>query len=140
MHYYALQIFLLLYCRHSSSSSLSYASSARSSCLTIQRLHIPLINLYSKPRLNSGRTAAARRIYRGDAGFSPLFARSKKYGNLILFRYLEFPPNHLIDDSDVTLDYLHDLCGDVLIDVVWNRKAILTIFAEFYGGVHGLEK
>ena len=36
-----LQIFHFLYCKHFSSSSLSYASSARSSCLTIQRLHIP---------------------------------------------------------------------------------------------------
>ena len=81
MHY-ALQIFHFLYCRHSSSSSLSYASSARSSCLTIQRVHMLIRTLYSKPCLNSGRTAAARRICRADAGFSPLFARSKKYGNL----------------------------------------------------------
>ena len=58
----------------------------------------------------------------------------------ILFRYLEFPPNHLIYDPDVTLDYLHDLRRDVLIDVVWNWKAILTILAKLHGGVYGLEK
>ena len=53
---------------------------------------------------------------------------------------LKFPPNHLIDDSYVALNYLHDFCGDVLIDIVWNWKTILTIFAEFHGGVYGLEK
>ena len=53
---------------------------------------------------------------------------------------LKLPPNHLIDDPDVALDYLHDFRGDVFIYVVRNRKAILTILAKFHSCIYGLEK
>ena len=50
------------------------------------------------------------------------------------------PPHHLVDDDDVGLDDLHDLGGDILIHIVGDGKTVVALFAEFYGGIDGLEK
>ena len=50
------------------------------------------------------------------------------------------PPYHLVDNADVGLDDLHDLGGDILIYIVGDGKTVVALFAEFYGGIDGLEK
>lgn len=59
-----------------------------------------------------------------------------------LLRHLQllFSPNHLVDDADVGLDDLHDLGGDILLDVVWNRDAVVAVAAEGDCCVNCLEK
>lgn len=39
----------------------------------------------------------------------------------------ELPPNHLINHAHVALDYLHDFRADILVGVVWNWCAVVTI-------------
>ena len=53
---------------------------------------------------------------------------------------LKLSPDHLVDDADVGLDDLDDLCGDVLIGVVRNRDSVLAVTAELHGGIDCLEK
>ena len=50
------------------------------------------------------------------------------------------PPNHLVDDAGVGLDDLDDFGGDVLVHVVGDGDAVLSIAAEFHGGVNGLKE
>lgn len=54
--------------------------------------------------------------------------------------FLVFPPDHLIDNSDITLDDLDDFGGDVLVGVVGDREAVEAVTAEFHSGVDGLEE
>ncbi len=51
-----------------------------------------------------------------------------------------FTPNHFVDDSDVRLDDLNDLRGDVFFDVVGNGDAVVTVLVHGDGGVDGLEQ
>ena len=53
------------------------------------------------------------------------------YSNLL-------PPNHLVDYPHVALDDLDDLGGDVLIDIVRHRCAVVAVAAEFDCGVNCL--
>ena len=60
-----------------------------------------------------------------------------------MFRYLAryvllLPPNHLIHDTHIALDNLHYLGADILIYVIGDGDAMLTVFAEFYGGINCL--
>ena len=50
------------------------------------------------------------------------------------------PPYHLVDNADVGLDDLHDLGGDILIYIVGDGKTVVALFAEFNGGIDGLEE
>lgn len=53
-----------------------------------------------------------------------------------------FSPDHFIDDADVGLDDLHDLVGDVFVDVVrdGDGTAIFLLADHLDGGVDSLEK
>ncbi len=53
---------------------------------------------------------------------------------------LIFPPNHLVDDSDVALDDFHHLGADVLFDIVRHRDAMVAVLVHGDGGVYGLQK
>ena len=54
--------------------------------------------------------------------------------------WLFFPPYHLVHYTNVALDDLHHLGGDIFIRVVWNRSAVVAILDKFYCRVDGLEK
>lgn len=51
-----------------------------------------------------------------------------------------FPPHHLIHNPHITLNNLHHLRTDILIDVVWYWDAVGAVTAEFHCGVHCLEQ
>ena len=51
-----------------------------------------------------------------------------------------FSPNHFVDDADVALDDFHYLGTYILIHVIGDGDAMLTVFAELDGGVNGLQK
>ena len=53
---------------------------------------------------------------------------------------LEFPPDHLVDDADVRLDYLDDLGGYVLIYIVRDRDSVLAVTAEFHCCIYCLKE
>ena len=55
------------------------------------------------------------------------------YSNLL-------PPHHLVHDSHITLDNLHDLRGDILIDIIRNRNPVTAISAEFDCDVNCLQQ
>ena len=62
-----------------------------------------------------------------------------------MFRYLAryvllLPPNHLIHNPYIALDNLHYLGADILIHIIGDGDAMLTVFAEFYGGIYSLEE
>ena len=62
-----------------------------------------------------------------------------------MFRYLAryvllLPPNHLIHNTHIALDNLHHLGAYIFIYVIGDGDAILTVFAEFYGGIYSLEE
>ena len=62
-----------------------------------------------------------------------------------MFRYLAryvllLPPHHLVDDAYVALNDFHYLGGDILIHIIGDGDAMLTVFAEFYGGIYSLEE
>lgn len=52
----------------------------------------------------------------------------------------DFSPNHLVNNADITLYNLHDLGADILVHIVGDGNAILTVTAELDGGVNGLEQ
>ena len=70
----------------------------------------------------------------------------------ILLRYCDFllynsslstlslPPNHLIHYPYVALDDFDDFGRDILVDIVGNGKAVISVLAEPNGGVDGLEQ
>lgn len=53
---------------------------------------------------------------------------------------LKFPPDHLIHDTGVALDDFDDFGGDVFLDVVGDRYAVMAVAAEADSGVDGLEE
>lgn len=53
---------------------------------------------------------------------------------------LEFAPNHLIHDTDVGLDDFYYFGAYVFVYVVGDRDSVLTVAAEFYGGVNCLDE
>ena len=60
-----------------------------------------------------------------------------------MFRYLAryvllLPPYHLVYNTHIALDDLHYLGTYVLIHIVRHRDAMLTVLAEFYGGIYCL--
>ena len=57
-----------------------------------------------------------------------------------IVRELKLPPHHLIDDAYITLDNLHYLGAYILIHIIGDGDAMLTVFAEFYGGIYSLEE
>lgn len=54
--------------------------------------------------------------------------------------FLSLPPNHLIDYPYVALNDFHHFCGDILVDIVGDGKAVVAVLAEANGGVYGLEQ
>lgn len=52
----------------------------------------------------------------------------------------EFAPNHFIDYTDVALYDFHDFGADILVHIVGDGDAMLTVTAELDGGVNGLEQ
>ncbi len=58
----------------------------------------------------------------------------------MITRSLELTPHHLVDNTHVALYDLHDLRTDILVHIVGNRDAVLTVTAELDGGVNGLEQ
>ena len=60
------------------------------------------------------------------------------------FKHLErlqlFPPNHLVDDTDVALDDADHFGGDVLVDVVGYGNAWQTVLDKAYCNIHALQE
>ena len=54
--------------------------------------------------------------------------------------YLELSPNHLVHYADVALDDPHHLSADILIHIIWNGDAVVTIFDQFYSHVNALQE
>lgn len=52
----------------------------------------------------------------------------------------EFAPNHFIDYTDVALYDLHDFGADILVHIVGDGDAVLTVTAELDGSINGLEQ
>lgn len=48
------------------------------------------------------------------------------------------PPDHLVNNTDVALDDLHHLRADILLDVVGNGDAVVTVLVHCDGSVDGL--
>ena len=59
---------------------------------------------------------------------------------LRLFALAVLAPDHLIYDADVALDDLHHLGADVLLNVIRNGNAVLSVSIQFNGGIHGLKE
>ena len=59
---------------------------------------------------------------------------------LTLQAILEFSPNHLVNHSHVALNYLHDFRADILVCVVRNRCAVVSVLDKFYGSLYRLEQ
>ena len=57
-----------------------------------------------------------------------------------LMGWLEFAPDHFVDDSDVGLYDFHDFGADVFVNVVGDRESVVTVAAEGYGSVNCLEE
>lgn len=53
---------------------------------------------------------------------------------------LELTPHHLIHNTDVALYDLHDLRTDILVHIVGDGDAVLTVTAKLDGGINGLEQ
>lgn len=53
---------------------------------------------------------------------------------------LELTPHHLIDDADVALYDLHHLGADILVHIVGDGDAVLTVTAELDGSINSLEQ
>ena len=51
-----------------------------------------------------------------------------------------FSPHHLINYPHITLDNFHYLGRDILVYIIRNWYSMLSIFAEFYGGIYSLEE
>lgn len=51
-----------------------------------------------------------------------------------------FSPHHLVHYAHITLNDLHNLCGDIFIRIVRNRGAVVVVFNKFYCRIDGLEK
>ena len=41
--------------------------------------------------------------------------------------FLELPPDHLVDYSDIRLDDTHDFGGDILVNIIWHRDARVAV-------------
>ena len=67
-----------------------------------------------------------------------------------MFRYLAryvdnlwinlFPPDHLVDNTHIALDNLHHFGRDILIHIVGDRDAVMTVFAEFHRSIYCLKE
>lgn len=60
-----------------------------------------------------------------------------------MFRYLAryvllLPPYHLVDDAYIALNDFHYLGAYILIHIIGDGDAMLTIFAEFYSSINCL--
>ena len=53
---------------------------------------------------------------------------------------LELPPHHLIHDTGVTLDDLHDLRGDILVHIVRHRCTMVACGVHRHGGLDCLQQ
>ena len=51
-----------------------------------------------------------------------------------------FSPHHLVHYAHITLNDLHNLCGDIFIRIVRNGGAVVAVFNKFYCRIDGLEK
>lgn len=49
-------------------------------------------------------------------------------------------PYHLIHDTHIALNNLHNLCGDVFVNIIRYRNTMITVHAELYGSIYGLEE
>ncbi len=58
----------------------------------------------------------------------------------MITRSLELTPHHLVDNAHVALYDLHDLGTDILVHIVGDGNAMLTVTAELDSGVNGLEQ
>ena len=56
------------------------------------------------------------------------------------FQLYLLPPNHLIHYPHIALDDLNNLGGDVLINIIRHRNAVVAVAAEFNCGVNCLEE
>ena len=56
------------------------------------------------------------------------------------FQLYLLPPHHLIHNPHITLNNLHDLRADILIDIIRYWDAVGAVAAEFHCGVHRLEQ
>ena len=102
---------------------------------------------------SSVQNAFPREVESAGYGIMSPITPPKKYVNIngkvskdkwqSMFRYLAryvllLPPNHLIHDTHIALDNLHYLGADILIHIIGDGDTMLTVFAEFYGGINCL--
>lgn len=59
------------------------------------------------------------------------------HGNHLI---LLFSPNHLINNPDIALDDFDDFGGDVFIDIIRNRDAVVAVFTKFDCSVDRLKQ
>ncbi len=50
------------------------------------------------------------------------------------------PPHHLVHNTHITLNNLHDLRADILIDIIRHRDSVVTVSAELDSSVNCLEE
>ena len=53
---------------------------------------------------------------------------------------LKLPPNHLVHNTHVALNNLHDLGRYILVHIIRYRKTMVPVLAEFNGGIYGLKQ
>ena len=74
-------------------------------------------------------------------GIEPLTGRLHLCTHSVdLMGWLEFAPDHFVDDADVGLYDFHDFGADVFVNVVGDGESVMSVAAECYGGVNGLEE
>ena len=54
--------------------------------------------------------------------------------------WLEFAPDHFVDDADVALDDFYYFGAYVFVNVVGDGDSVLAVAAEFYSSVNCLEE
>ena len=56
------------------------------------------------------------------------------------FQLYLLPPHHLIHNPHITLNNLHDLRADILIDIIRHRNTVTAISAELHSSIDCLEE
>lgn len=59
---------------------------------------------------------------------------------LIWNTFILFSPHHPVHDTRVALDDLHDFCRDVLVEIVGDRQAVVSVLVHRDGCLDGLQQ
>lgn len=113
---------------------------------TKSRLYAILISLY--PRTSKILSPFFRIISIDDIRFLPYLLNQSicVISHIVyliiflLFITVSFSPHHFIHNTNIALYDLHDFGADILVHIVGDGDAMLTVTAELDGGVNGLEQ